>query len=281
MREQRLGGGEVAAGEALLAISPGDAKSLLALGDAYADVDRPHDAFLTYRRVVDGQPYERERPKALAAIQKLERRYTPSPLDRDAIVEARKLLEAGEVSDARVAFNSIVRRSPFLEDGLAGAAEAWLTRKGSGAYVLPDDPRRALRLTDVLSVRNPQHLRGNELRAEALLRTGAPKRALDLALACAGQDPLRPDPSTTAGFAALALDDPTGALAHFKTSLGRARTARALYGRALAWEKLGHRQAARDEATMLVEEFGVPDDMAGEVRGLLARLDLEFEDRPR
>jgi tetratricopeptide (TPR) repeat protein len=271
----------VVAGEAILALGGADWKTLVALGDAYANVDRPHDALVVYRRVVDGQPYEREWPRAQAAIRKLELRYTTAPGERDAVASARRMLETGSVREAREALDGAVQRSPFFEDGLVAAAEAWLARKGSDAYAVADDPRRALRLTEIVRLRNPQNVRANELRAEALLRTGAFRDALDLAVACIELDPVRPDPATTAGFALLALDDAAGALGRLQTSLDRRRTPRALYGRALAWEKLGHRQAARDEATILVENFGVPDELASEVRALLGRLDLEVEDRPR
>jgi tetratricopeptide (TPR) repeat protein len=266
---------------AIQALAPTDARSLLALGDAFAETGRPHDAFLAYRRLADGRPFEREWPKAAAALRKLEQRYPALPRDRETAAATPERLARREVVEAREAVDDVLTRAPFLEDALAGGAEAWLARKGSGTYALQDDPRRALRLTEILLLRNPGHVRGMELRAEALLRTGAPKEALELATKATELDPMRPDPATTAGFACLALGDADAALVRFQSSLSRRRTPQALYGRVLAWEELGRRPAARDEALTLLEEFGIPDDMTVEVEGLLARLDLEFVRRPK
>ncbi|MCE9634583.1 MAG: protein kinase [Planctomycetes bacterium] len=270
----------IEAARAMLALSGGDAKTLKALGDACAETGAPHEAYRAYIRAAGG-PVERRSPQALDAIRKLERRYAPAAADRDALGAARSLLERGDLAAARDAFGALLVRTPFLEDALAGAAEAALARKGSGAYALSDDPARAAELTEILAFKNPDHLRGMELRAEALLRTGAPKEALALAVRAVALDPLRPDPALTAGFASLALGDPWGAADHFKTSLQRRRTPHAYYGRAIAFEKAGRRQAAREEALMLLEQFGVPDDLRLEVEGLNARLEIEPVESPR
>jgi tetratricopeptide (TPR) repeat protein len=266
---------------AIQAISPTDVKSLLALGEAYSETGRPHDAFLAWRRVADGKPYEREWPKAQAALRKLEQRWQAAPRDRDATADATARLARGEVEEARAAFDEILVRSPFLEDAILGGAEAWVARKGSGSYAVRDDARRALRLSEILLLRNPSHVRAMAVRAEALLRTGAAKEARELAEHVLRLDPVRPEPATTAGFACLALGDHRAALDHLQASLDRRRTAFALYGRVLAWEGLARRQTARDEALVLIQEFGIPVDLKTEVEALLVRLDLEVERPPR
>lgn len=269
----------VEAAEQLLALSssgPVEAAALVEAADAFGDAGRPHEAFVLYRRATVASPSSQDARRGLA---RLERRYAAASEARDAEAEARRLLVANDVEGARAAYDALLRRAPFLDDALCGAAEAWLARKGTGAYALSDDPQRALRLIDVLVLRSPQHARSTEVRAAALLRTGAPRAALEHALRAMAADPARSEPATTAGLAALALDDPGAALEHFTASLTRARTAGALHGRALAWEKLGNLANARADVQVLAEEFTIPDELLDDVRALCRRLDLELVDR--
>ncbi len=260
------------AADEILHLIPDDADALLAAGSAHLDAGRVRDGWRLLRRIADARPGSAQAATAEALLDDLERRAAATPVVREEARSARADLDAGKIDRAIAAFDRVLGVAPFLEEALLGAGEARLLRRGPGAA---EDLRDALEILGDLVLRNPNHARGLTLHAEALLRSGEHRAALEEAQRAMDLDRARPDPASVAGDALLALKDPQRALELYSASLDRRRTIRASLGSALAWEALGSRQNAKREVERLLAEFPVPEDMAEAVDALAGRFGLE------